>query len=326
MSLAKFIRTYTEICRHGIIGGGEGARCKTCARETADAASRSAGHAKCLHGVWGGEEARRCKECIKMLDYRAKKVAEFDALSDAQKAVLAEKGRIAQLSISTQSKELSRLREQYIPQMNQIYEMSAFQFEDFMAYIFEKKGYSVQKTSRTNDGGRDAIMKLNGKKYLLECKRYAAENSSGRPDIQKFHSAIISDKAEGGFFVTTGKFTDNAVNYASDKNLTLIDRSELKEFIGSAFKTIGGNGVYNCTCLVCGEIVPADIDNEVLLKCKNGHAVHPTLKKQDVIRSVFKHTNVKHCPKCASLMRKVKGPYGLFYGCTQYPKCDGKRK
>lgn len=326
MSLTKFIKTYTTICRHGVIGGREGARCKVCAKEAAEWASRSAGHQKCVHGVWGGKEARRCKKCSDSIDYQAKKAAEFDALSETQKTALAERSRIVQLSISTDSRELSRLREQYIPQMNEIYEMSAFQFEDFMAHIFEKMGYSVQKTPRTNDGGRDAIMKLNGKKYLLECKRYAAENSSGRPDIQKFHSAIVSDKAEGGFFVTTGKFTDNAVNYASDKNLTLIDRSELKEFIGSAFKTIGGSGIYNCTCLVCGEIVPADIDNEVLLKCKNGHAVHPTLKKQDVIRSVFKHTNVKHCPKCASLMRKVKGPYGLFYGCTQYPKCDGKRK
>lgn len=326
MSLAKFIKTYTTICRHGVIGGREGARCKVCAKEAAEWASRSAGHQKCVHGVWGGKEARRCKKCTDILDYQAKKAAEFDALSEAQKAELAEKDRISRLSSNMYYNELARLREEYIPHVNDIYEMSAFQFKDFMAHIFEKMGYSVQKTPRTNDGGRDAIMKLNGKKYLLECKRYAAENSSGRPDIQKFHSAIVSDKAEGGFFVTTGKFTDNAVNYASDKKLTLIDRSALQEFIGNAFSKIGGNGVYNCTCLVCGEIVSADIDHEVLLKCQNGHSLRPPLKKQDIIRSVFKHTNVKHCPKCASPMRRVKGPYGLFYGCSQYPKCDGKRK
>ena len=309
-----------------MIGGREGARCKICAREVAEEASRAAGHQKCSHGVWGGKEARRCKKCTDVLDYQAKKAAEFNSLSETQKAELAEKDRIWQLSLNTSNNERARLRDEYIPKMNDIYEMSAFQFEDFMAHIFEKMGYSFQQTPKTNDSGRDAIMKLNKKKYLLECKRYAAENSSGRPDIQKFHSAIISDKAEGGFFVTTGKFTDNAVSYAVDKNITLIDRSELQKFIGSAFTRVGGNGVYNCTCLVCGEIVSADIDNETMPKCKNGHSVRPTIKKEDIIRSVFKQTNVKFCPKCASPMRRVKGPYGLFYGCVKYPKCDGKMK
>lgn len=32
------------------------------------------------------------------------------------------------------------------------------------------------------------------------------------------------------------------------------------------------------------------------------------------------------CPKCGAPMKIRKGQYGSFYGCTNYPKCDGVRK
>lgn len=34
----------------------------------------------------------------------------------------------------------------------------------------------------------------------------------------------------------------------------------------------------------------------------------------------------KSCPKCGSSMVRRTGPYGAFYGCSQYPRCRGTRK
>lgn len=57
---------------------------------------------------------------------------------------------------------------------------------------------------------------------VAECKRYG-KTKAGRPDIQKFHSAIIDCNAEVGYFITTGEFTKQALAYVVDKPIVLID-------------------------------------------------------------------------------------------------------
>ena len=32
------------------------------------------------------------------------------------------------------------------------------------------------------------------------------------------------------------------------------------------------------------------------------------------------------CPKCSEVMRRRRGKYGSFWGCSNYPKCRGTRK
>ena len=62
-----------------------------------------------------------------------------------------------------------------------------------------------------------------GEKLLFECKKFAENGLSGRPHLQKFHSAIMTDKAKGGFFVTSGRVTSAAKEFATTVPITLID-------------------------------------------------------------------------------------------------------
>ncbi len=45
-------------------------------------------------------------------------------------------------------------------------------------------------------------------------------------------------------------------------------------------------------------------------------------------RSLWNQIDEAHplCPKCKSIMTEREGRYGKFWGCPQYPKCDGTRK
>jgi restriction endonuclease Mrr len=52
-----------------------------------------------------------------------------------------------------------------------------------------------------------------------------------RPDVQKFHSAIIDMNAIEGYFVTTGQFTKPAIEYVKDKPIHLIDLPKLLDLI-----------------------------------------------------------------------------------------------
>ncbi len=32
-----------------------------------------------------------------------------------------------------------------------------------------------------------------------------------------------------------------------------------------------------------------------------------------------------HCPSCGQSMYRIDGKFGIFYGCSQFPQCKGKR-
>ena len=101
------------------------------------------------------------------------------------------------------------------------------EFENFCAILFEKMGYEVEVTPKVNDGGYDLILEKDNLTSIVECKCYAMSNSIGRPLIQKLVGANQYFKADKMFFITTSYFTKEAINYAEDVNVELIDGRKL---------------------------------------------------------------------------------------------------
>lgn len=121
--------------------------------------------------------------------------------------------------------------------------LDGFQFEEFVARIFRKKGFrNVEVCPYTNDGGKDIIMEEvtpDGEiiKAIVECKHH--KSGIGRPIVQKLHSAVITYDYTGrkkGYIVTSSRFTDNAIEYTRQVNeksdnlkIELIDGKKLKQ-------------------------------------------------------------------------------------------------
>jgi restriction system protein len=103
--------------------------------------------------------------------------------------------------------------------------------------LLHAMGYGASETSIEHVGGPgdegvDGIIHqdtLGLQRIYVQAKRYKAENSIGRPDIQKFVGALAGQGANGGVFITTSSFSADAKDYAS-KNLNarvvLIDGAE----------------------------------------------------------------------------------------------------
>ncbi|OME55242.1 hypothetical protein BSK61_14195 [Paenibacillus odorifer] len=108
--------------------------------------------------------------------------------------------------------------------------MCPFEFEEYMARVFRCAGFDSEVTKRTGDGGKDIILRRNGEVRLVECKRYTSPKV-GRPDIQKFHSAIIDFNAVEGFYITTGEFTKQALECAENKSILTVNGEELMKLI-----------------------------------------------------------------------------------------------
>ncbi|MEC2073760.1 restriction endonuclease [Alkalihalophilus marmarensis] len=113
--------------------------------------------------------------------------------------------------------------------------MDPYEFEHFVADLYRCQGFEATVTKKSGDGGKDIILKKGEKVALIECKRYNKPKVT-RPDVQKFHSALIDAGAEEGFFITTGKFTKPAIEYVKNKSITLITAEELLNIIAKLEK------------------------------------------------------------------------------------------
>ena len=104
-----------------------------------------------------------------------------------------------------------------------LYKMTSRQFEEFVAEMLEKKGYSVHITPATRDGGKDVIIaKQDFFSYLfyVECKKYAPDHHVGIDIIQRLYGVISAEHATGGIIATTSSFTRDAKDYIRKHNLS----------------------------------------------------------------------------------------------------------
>jgi len=113
-------------------------------------------------------------------------------------------------------------------------------FEEAVVKLLLAMGYGGQlgkgwATQRSNDGGIDGVIDqdfLGLNKVYIQAKRYALDASVGRPEIQSFVGAL-SGKADSGVFLTTGRFSSGAVEYAESvpTRVILVDGFQLAELM-----------------------------------------------------------------------------------------------
>ncbi len=123
--------------------------------------------------------------------------------------------------------------------------LSGFEFETFCAMVFDRLGYgAVENLPSGADKGRDLIIR-GERKIVVECK-HQPKAAIGRPVVQKLHSAVISERADAGWLVTSGGFTRQAKEHAAEIGrsgieLKLVDRAMLLDMADRADLEILGN-------------------------------------------------------------------------------------
>ena len=99
-----------------------------------------------------------------------------------------------------------------------IFSISSRQFEEVIAEVFAKRGFDVELTKQTRDGGRDivAIGSSMGirHKYLIECKRYAPSRNVSIAAVQRLYGVKIAERANKAILATTSGFTRDAREFA----------------------------------------------------------------------------------------------------------------
>jgi restriction system protein len=169
------------------------------------------------------------------------------------------------------------------------------QFEQLTGEAFRRQGFTVTETDGDGpDGGIDLILHKDREKYLVQCKQWRSLKV-GVTVIREFFGVIAAEGAVGGFVVTSGAFTAEAKNFASGRNIRLVEGAELNRCIAASRST---------------QSIP--------------QVTTPTHKNPMPVQQV----SVSSRLVCRSAMQKRTAKRRAntgneFWGCSQYPKCRG---
>lgn len=114
-------------------------------------------------------------------------------------------------------------------------------FEKAVLHLLGAMGYggvenNFTHTGKSGDGGIDGVLDqdaLGLNRVHVQAKRYADGNTIGRPDIQQFIGALGDKNATQGVFVTSSRFTQEALQSAerASEKIALIDGNKLVELM-----------------------------------------------------------------------------------------------
>jgi restriction system protein len=95
---------------------------------------------------------------------------------------------------------------------------------------------AAEHLGKVGDEGLDGVIRqdpLGLDRIYVQAKRYAAGRAVGRPEIQEFVGALHGAQADRGIFITTSRFTPEAVAYADRvaARVVLIDGQALSKLM-----------------------------------------------------------------------------------------------
>lgn len=167
------------------------------------------------------------------------------------------------------------------------------QFEILVGEIYRRQGYTVELSSGTGaDGGIDLKLVRLDEVVLVQCKHWKVYKVPVK-DVREFFGILTAEQAHRGIFVTTGKFSRDAREWAQGKPITLLERTDLE--------------------LLVSRVQRPD---------ENLFAFQPWLDEFVAASRITDPT----CPNCRrQMVLRQSGNKPQFWGCSGYPRCRGRR-
>jgi restriction system protein len=165
-------------------------------------------------------------------------------------------------------------------------DMSWQEFEILIGEAFRQKGFQVQETGGAGpDGGIDLVLRKGSETFLVQCKQWRAQQVNVKV-VRELYGVMAAKGAAGGFVVSSGKFTVDAMDFATGRNIELINGEQLLTLI------------------------------------RQGKAVAP-IPARDIN---IKQDTVPDCPRCGIDMVRRVARQGAnagkdFWGCGNFPTC-----
>ena len=160
-------------------------------------------------------------------------------------------------------------------------------FEELCAELFNKIGYQAKLSGKGADKGIDIYLSKHNKKFaIVQCKAWKSKKV-GVKEVRELFGVMVAESYQQCIFITSGSYTNNAIEFAQKQTITLISGTELLRLITKLSK----------------------YKQQVIFdKITQGDYTTPS------------------CPSCDIKMMERVAKQGAhigrkFWGCPSYPKC-----
>lgn len=170
--------------------------------------------------------------------------------------------------------------------------LSGIEFENLIKQLLELMGFHTEMTKASGDGGIDIIATLDqpltGGRYLIQCKRYAADSLVGSATVREFYGALTADRrAAKGILITTSGFTAQALEFAENLPIELIGRSRLEQLLKQ-------NGLgFSAGCQQFGSVEAMPPEDRALLLLNSAIELNEGQKYGEAIKALREATQLQ---------------------------------
>lgn len=199
------------------------------------------------------------------------------------------------------------------PNVDALEGMSWREFELLVGEAYRLQGYRVTEMGGDGpDGGVDLVLAKGSEKFFVQCKQWKAYKV-GVSIVRELYGVMAAKGATGGFVVTSGRFTEDAKEFAQGRNIQLIDGPRLFAMIQRARQAQGKGATEQ------RESANATRAPQAQAKVSVTEPIAPS-----------QATQRPGCPRCGATMelrtaRQGANAGNAFWGCSTFPKCRGTR-
>ncbi len=111
-----------------------------------------------------------------------------------------------------------------------IMEMTPDEFAMVMQDLMATRSFHANLFGGASEEGVVLLAIKNDRKYVMQCKRLSTQSTDAAM-VQELQQIRENTGAEEGWYITTTYFTKDALKFAEDKTIKLVDRDELREWL-----------------------------------------------------------------------------------------------
>ena len=207
------------------------------------------------------------------------------------------------------------------------------QFESYLLALFHVQGYKAELTPNGADFGADLTLNRGGERTVVQAKHWRTRQV-GVKAVQEIAAAKAHYKATRAMVIITGTFTAAAIQLARENAVELWDRERLASVIDSLKSQ--EPTVYVAAATSADDPHPAPKAPPVMAAAPQvapvsvagpqaASVMGAAPQVADAVAMPVASLTDPTCPLCMSPMIRRSSSYGEFWGCSQFPKCRGKR-
>lgn len=187
------------------------------------------------------------------------------------------------------------------------------EFELLVGEAYRLQGFRIIELGGNGpDGGVDLVLLKGSEKFLVQCKQWKAQRV-GVATVRELYGVMAARGATGGFVVTSGRFSNDAQEFARGRNISLVDGHQLFAMVQRARQSLV-NGPKATQASGSPAAAPARTT------VTTASAAAPVAASPAPAQPA--------CPRCSAAMELRTARQGAnagksFWGCSTFPGCRG---